>query len=71
MYRKSFPEILIQINDLLKKEKELSINQIALKLKSQWRTAEKSLEVLKKLGIVSEKPNKESNRQERIFYRLK
>jgi len=71
MSRKPITEIIIQINNLLQKEKELSVNQVAFKLKSQWRTAEKALEVLKELKLVSEKPNQKSDREERIFFKIK
>lgn len=71
MARKSFAEILVKIDELLKKERELSINQIAVKLKSQWRTAEKALEILKQLKIVNEKSNQNPDRDGRIFFKIK
>lgn len=65
--RESFSEIVIKIRSLLKKEKELSIRQISTKTGSQWRTIEKGLKLLKELGIVKERPNKETERVERLF----
>lgn len=70
MSRKSITEIIVKTNELLQKEKELSVNQIAFRLKSQWRTAEKALKVLKELKLVSEKPNQDSDREERIFFKI-
>lgn len=70
MPRKPITDILIKISELLQKEKELSVNQIAFKIRSQWRTVEKALEVLKKLGVVLEKSNTKSKRNERIFYKI-
>ena len=68
--RNSFPEIVIKIKDILAKNNELSIKQIADKTGSQWRTVEKSLGLLKSLSIVKERPNKKTKRVERLF-RLK
>ena len=65
--RKSFPEIVLEIKKILIKEKELSIKQIADKTGSQWRTIEKALSLLKSLKIVKERPNKETERVERLF----
>lgn len=65
--RESFPDIVLKVVDLLKKEKELSIRQIANKIGSQWRTIEKALSLLKSLEVVKERPNKEVDRVERLF----
>lgn len=48
----------------------MSVNQVAFKLKSQWRTAEKALEVLKKIGVLSEKIGDKTDGKERIFFRI-
>lgn len=65
--RTSFAEIVLEIKKILEKEKELSIKQIADKTGSQWRTVEKALTLLKSLNIVKERPNKETERIERLF----
>ncbi len=65
--RRPFPEIVVEIKNILIKEKELSIRQIANKTESQWRTVEKALELLKKLNLVKERPNKKTERVERLF----
>lgn len=65
--RTSFAEIVLEIKKILEKEKELSIKQIADKTGSQWRTVEKALTLLKSLDIVKERPNKETERIERLF----
>ena len=64
--RKSFSYIVLQVHKLLK-GKELSIRRISIITKSQWRTAEKALILLKKLGLVRERKNKEVERTERLF----
>jgi predicted transcriptional regulator len=65
--RKSFSKIVLEIKKILTAEKELSIKQIADKTGSQWRTIEKALSLLKSLDIVKERPNKETERVERLF----
>ena len=65
--RTSFSEIVLEIKDILAKEKELSIRQLAIKTKSQWRTVKKALELLKDLEIVKESKNKDTERIERLF----
>lgn len=67
MSRKPITSIMEEIKLLLEKEKELSIRQISLELKSQWRTVEKALQSLAKLGVVKERRNKETERVERLF----
>lgn len=56
-----------EIKKLLEKYKELSIRQIALKAKSQWRTVEKALETMKSLNVVKERKSNETERVERLF----
>ena len=56
-----------EIKKLLEKNKELSIRQIALKTKSQWRTIDKALETMKSLGVVKERKGNETERVERLF----
>ena len=65
--RKPITEIIENIRDLLEKEGELSIRQISLKTKSQWRTIEKALETMRSLGVVKERKGDENERVERLF----
>lgn len=67
--RKSFPAIVLEVKQVLTKEKELSIRQISTRTKSQWRTIEKALGLLKALQLVKERPNKQTERIERLFSR--
>jgi DNA-binding transcriptional ArsR family regulator len=67
MSRRSITSIMEEIQSLLKKEKELSIRQISIELRSQWRTIEKALDTLSKLGIVKERRNDQTERVERLF----
>jgi predicted transcriptional regulator len=67
MARKPITQIIEEIKKLLEKESELSIRQISIKVKSQWRTVEKALETMASLGVVKERKGDESNREERLF----
>ena len=67
MSRKPITTIMEEIKLLLEKEGELSIRQIAIELKSQWRTIDKALETLSKIGLVKERKNKETERTDRLF----
>jgi predicted transcriptional regulator len=67
MPRKPITKIIEDIKRLLEKEDELSIRQISLKTKSQWRTIEKALETMLALSIVKERKNPETDRIERLF----
>jgi DNA-binding transcriptional regulator YhcF (GntR family) len=68
--RKSITSIMEEVKKLLSKYEELSIRQLALKTKSQWRTIEKALETMKALKVVKERKGDETERVERLF-RLK
>lgn len=70
MSGKSVHLIIEEIFGILKKEGELSIRQLSVKTGSQWITVEKSLESMKKLGLVKEKFDKQNKRKTRLF-RLK
>lgn len=62
--------ILIITEDILKllsKEKELSIRQISLRIKTHRAIALKSLEFLKRINLVKERPGDETERVERLF----
>ena len=71
MARKSLPIVIQQIKELLHKEGELSIRQISIKIKSQWRTVAKALELMKSLGTVKERKGTETKREERLFRLMK
>jgi predicted RNA binding protein with dsRBD fold (UPF0201 family) len=65
--RKSILNIIEEVKNILEKEKELSIRQLSIKTKSQWRTIEKALETMKSLDAVKERLNNETERVERLF----
>jgi DNA-binding transcriptional regulator YhcF (GntR family) len=67
MTRKSITSLMENAKKLLEKHKELSIRQLALKTKSQWRTIEKALETMKSLDVVKERRGNETERVERLF----
>ncbi len=67
MGRKPITEIMGEVKNLLQKEGELSVRQISIKTKSQWRTIKKALDTMKSLNIVKERQNKETERVERLF----
>ena len=67
MSRKPITEIIEEIKSLLEKEGELSIRQLSLKTRSQWRTIEKALVTMKSLDAVKERKNDETERVERLF----
>ena len=67
MGRKPITEIIEEVKTLLDKEGELSVRQISLKTKSQWRTIKKALDTMKSLGAVKERKNDQTNRVEKLF----
>lgn len=67
MSRKSITSLMEDIKKLLEQHRELSIRQLALKTKSQWRTIEKALETMKSLNVVKERKGNETERVERLF----
>ncbi len=67
MGRTSITSLMIEIKKILEKNNELSIRQISLKTKSQWRTVEKALETMKALKVVQEKYSSPIGREERLF----
>jgi len=67
MKRRNSLELLKEVYDLLKNNKELSINAIAKKLKTEWRTALSGLEVLKYIGIAKERKKHKIPKDERLF----
>lgn len=67
MVRKPITQIIETVKKILERDGELSIRQISLKTKSQWRTIEKALETMEKLGLVKQRGNTETNRVERLY----
>jgi len=62
--------ILVITEDIIKllsKEKELSIRQISLKVRTHRAVALKSLEFLKRINLVKERKGDETERVERLF----
>ena len=62
--------ILIITEDILKllsKEKELSIRQISLNIKTHRAISLRSLEFLKRIGLVKERKGQDTKREERLF----
>ncbi len=60
-----------EVIKLLLKEKELSIRQISLRIKTHRAVALKSLEFLKKIKFVKERKGEETKRIERLFSLIK
>ena len=56
-----------EIIKLLSKEKELSIRQISLRVKTHRAVALKSLDFLKRIKLVEERKGDETERVERFF----
>ncbi|MCK4647686.1 ArsR family transcriptional regulator [Candidatus Pacearchaeota archaeon] len=56
-----------EIIKLLSKEKELSIRQISLRVKTHRAIALRSLEFLKRMNLVEERKGEETKRIERLF----
>jgi len=60
-----------EIIELLLREKELSIRQISLRIKTHRAIALRSLEFLKRIKIVKERKGEETKRVERLFSLVK
>lgn len=56
-----------EIIKLLLKKKELSTRQISLRIKTHRAVALKSLEFLKRIGLVKERKGSDTRRVERLF----
>ena len=67
MGRKAITDLMIELKRILEKEDVLSIKQLSEKTKTQWRTAEKALNTMKKLGVLEERINHFGRRIERSF----
>jgi Mn-dependent DtxR family transcriptional regulator len=67
MKRRNSLEISKEIYDLLKKNKELSINAIAKRLQTEWRTVLSCLDLFDYVGIVKERKKRKIPKDERLF----
>ena len=67
MSGKPINQIMEEIFNLLKKQKEMSIRQLSIKIGSQWITVEKALKSMKKLCVVKERLGDENNRKTRLW----
>lgn len=56
-----------EILKLLSNEKELSVRQISLRVRTHRAVALKSLEFLKRINLVQERKGTETERVERLF----
>jgi predicted ArsR family transcriptional regulator len=56
-----------EIVKILSKEKELSIRQISLKVRTHRAIVLRSLEFLKRINIVKERKGEDTKREERLF----
>ena len=70
MNRRPLEKIIIEINNLLKKEKNKSVRYISNSVGCEWRTAKKALDILEKLEIIKQKWGIESQRKERLYHRI-
>lgn len=66
MKRKTF-DIAKEVYFVLKKNKELSVKQVADKVGSEWETVIRSLEFFKEIEIAKERKGKKTYRSERLF----
>ena len=67
MVRKPITHIIEEIKKLLEKEDEISVRQISIKTKSQWRTIKKALDTMQVLGLVKQRKNDKTERIERLY----
>lgn len=63
--------ILREIIKLLSKEKELSIRQIARRVRTNWESASRALDFLKEIRIVKERKDTSTKRGDRLFSLVK
>lgn len=67
MARRNSFDLSKEVYNILKKEKELSINAMAKKLKTEWRTIRNVLDLFLYIGIVKERKKKKIPKDERLF----
>ena len=68
--RRDILEVTEQILKILSDKQEHSVKNISDLIGAQWRTTIKSLEFLKRIGLVKERKGEKTYREERLF-RLK
>jgi len=66
MSRNNILDITKDVLKLLRK-REYSVNEVADNLKIQWKTAIKSLEFLKEIGLARERKGELTFKEERLF----
>ncbi len=67
MPKRSSIQIIEEIKKVLENEPDLSIRQIANKIKCEWRIANHNLNLMKATGGVLELPDQKSKRGDRRF----
>jgi len=65
--RRNILEVTEEIIKLLSNKSDLSVKAISEEVGSQWETTIKSLEFLKRIGLVQEKKGDVSYRAERLW----
>jgi len=65
--RRGILEVAEEVIKVLSKEEECTIQSLADKTKSQWRTIIKILEFLKKINFVKERKGNVTYKAERLF----
>jgi Mn-dependent DtxR family transcriptional regulator len=65
--RRNILDVTEDILNLLSKKSNLSVKAISEEIGSQWETTIKSLEFLKRINLVKEKPGEKSYKTERLW----
>ena len=71
MERRDTIAILENILAILKKDKELSFNQLQRESKTQWRTLKRCLDFLKKARLINETKTGKNKNSTRLFSLIK
>ena len=67
MERRDTISVLQEVLIVLKKEKELTFNQLQRKTNTQWRTLKRCIDFLKKVGLIKERRGEAKPNPERFF----
>jgi len=67
MERRDTISVLNEVLSVLKKNKELSFNQLQKKTKTQWRTLKNCIDFLLKVKLIKEKKGDSKPNPERLF----
>ena len=67
MGRRNILDIIEDIEKVLSRSKEMSVQAISEEVSSQWETTIKALEFMKKHDMVKEREGKETYKTERLF----